>query len=344
MAIAKVNTFGLVQTNGMFKAFGVVSGVDKDSFYKELSTRNNKQMRMINFGLEYDKGKTIYISLNGIERDYVYFSAKGSDGKNITEKVSWNARKSFNKEGFSPIGVKIGLMKKVNEKGKTINDTNNYTEYDACEYIADNLRDGMSIFVMGKIEFSTFNGKHQTKFVPNQISLCPEIDFDSGKPFTCDFEQVVVYNSIEKTDNYYTLTANIVTYNTVEDAEFIVENPTLAKNIKSLKPYTAFKSNGRVIVETSTEVVEEDDGWGTTSSFNKISSPTVRKLVITGVDPDTIDTTLYSESEIENAIAQMNRKNAADSDFGSSTTKDNDGWGTTSSASKSPIDDDDEWD
>ena len=63
------------------------SGCDKDKFYTELTTSTGKPMRMVNVGVEIDKNKSVYISLNGMERDVVYFSkteGKGKDRKTTT--------------------------------------------------------------------------------------------------------------------------------------------------------------------------------------------------------------------------------------------------------------------
>ena len=61
--MAKARIFDLPETKGMFQIKGIVMGVEEDSFYKETRTRSSKEMRIINFGVEYDKGKTFYINM-----------------------------------------------------------------------------------------------------------------------------------------------------------------------------------------------------------------------------------------------------------------------------------------
>ena len=50
---------------------GVVKGTKKDNFYTEKQTRTGKEMRIVNFGLEYDEGRDLYIGFTGIEQEKV---------------------------------------------------------------------------------------------------------------------------------------------------------------------------------------------------------------------------------------------------------------------------------
>lgn len=342
----KQNTgLGLQETKGSFQLRGVTTGTTKDNFYKELTTKSNKPMRMVNFGVNIDKNKAVYIGLNGMEKETVFFSkseGKGKDRKTITEKVAWKDRLSFKKDGFRPIGVNLGIVKVTDASGNEVNDKQTKFEYDACKYIADNLVDDVSVFVKGKLEFSTYNDAHQTRYTPNQISLCKPIDFDEEDfaPLG-NFEQVIVFMGISKNDDgTFTVLAKIVTYNSVEDAEFIVENAKLAKNLKSLKPYTAIKVFGDIRVEHDVEEVEEeDDGWGTPNPMERVNNPTVRLLVITGADKESIDTDTYSEETIAEALAKIKSNKKADKDYGDTS---DDGWGSADIKSADD-DEDEEW-
>ncbi len=348
MADKKNNGLGIQETRGSFQIRGTVIGTKKDSFYKELTTKSNKPMRMVSFGVTIDKDKTIYVRLNGMERDVVYFSkteGKGKDKKTTTEKIPWSERFIYKKEGFRPIGVNIGIEKIIDKTGNEVNDKKIMFDYDVCKYIGDTLKDGMPVFIKGKTEFSTYKDEHRTNFIPSQISLCRPIDFDAEDFEVMGyFEQVIVFMGIKKNDDNdnSTVTAKIITYNSVEDTEFIVENPKLAKNLKSLKPYTAIKVFGDIRVERDVEeVVEEDDGWGTPNKMERVNNPTIRSLVITGADKDSIDTELYSEDGIETAIARMKASKTADKDYGDSDDSD---WGKTpigKSANANEEDDDD---
>lgn len=341
--MAEIKTkHGLQETKGSFQLRGIVNGVDRDSFYKEITTKSNKSMRMVNFGTEVDKGKTIYVTLNGMERDKVYFSTKQND-KTVVETVDWDKRKTFKKKDYNLIGIRLGLKKVVNKEGKEVNDKQTMTEFDACEYINENLTDDVAVYTRGKVEFSTYNDKHYTKFVPDQISLCKPIDFedDEFEPLA-NFEQTIILTGVTKNeDGTFTVNGKVVTYNTIEDVEFFIsaQKQKLAKTLKKLNPYTALKVFGNIVVEQEVDTVEDDDdAWGDPNPMNRISNPTQRKMFITGADKDSLDTELYSEESVEAAIAKLNADKKADKDFGSS---DNDDWG---SVGDSGSDDDDEWD
>jgi len=177
---------GLPQTKGGFQIKGITTGTQKESFYKETLTKKaQKPWRTVNFGMKTDKESTLYITLSDGEKDKVYFSKTETvDGKKKTDvqDVAWKDRFKFNKEGYRIIGVNIGITKKQDDKGKEINDKKMLTGYDACREISENLKDDLSLFVRGSIDYSSYEGKNgkvrAVKFIPNQISLCKDVDFD----------------------------------------------------------------------------------------------------------------------------------------------------------------------
>ena len=88
MADEKKKGLGLPQTNGSFQLSGITTGTEKDSFYKETLTKTKKPWRMINFGVKTDKDTTIYLNLNGGEKEEVYFSKSTTvDGKNTINYI-----------------------------------------------------------------------------------------------------------------------------------------------------------------------------------------------------------------------------------------------------------------
>ena len=74
--MAKERIFNLPETKGAFQLKGIVTGTKKDGFSKSLKTKTNKDMNIVNFGVEYDEGKTLFVNLQGTETDNVYFSKK----------------------------------------------------------------------------------------------------------------------------------------------------------------------------------------------------------------------------------------------------------------------------
>lgn len=321
---------GLQETTGLYQIRGIVNGTDKEKFYVEKKTKTQKDMRIVNFGIEVEPNKSIYLNLNGMVRDEVCFSkseGEGKDRKTVTEKVKWDKRNSFNKEGYGLLGLKLGLEK--DEEGKNIQET--MVEFDACKKIGDAVKDGMSLFTKGKIEFSSFDGtdgkKRSVKFVPQQISLCSkDIDFSvEGFESKSDFSQQIIFLGVEKKDDVFIVSAKIVTYSTIEDAEFIIKDKALANMFKQkLKPYNAIQVHGHVAVSESVEEVSDDDNWGESDPTQRINNPTRRDLVITGAKGKTLDTDTYTKDKIEEAIKKLEQSSNAQGDWGSSTSSVND--------------------
>lgn len=341
--MAKTRLFDLPETKGAFQLKGKVSGTQKDSFLKEIKTKSNKDMRMINFGVEYTEGSTLYVNMQGMEQENVYFSkrAENKGDKPDVVKVPWADRFTYNREGYKLIGKNIGAKKKIDKDGKEVNDKKTLTEFDACKEVSDNLKDGNSVFIRGRLDYSSMtddngNKKHFTKLVPDQISLCGDIDFADEK-FTQqnDFNQVIIFMGIEKEvdDNgadtgRFVVQAKIVTYGTIEDVELIIEDSKLANMFrKNLKAYNAIKVSGHMVTATQTETVTDEDSWGEEDSLEKVSAPTKREFIITGAKPSTIDKELYTKENVEEAIGKINKANKAENDFGSDSKED---WGEVS--------------
>ena len=349
MAKEKNTGLGLPQTRGTFQIKGIVTGTQKESFLKETLTKKaQKPWRTLNFGVKTDKDSTIYITLSDGEKDKVYFSKTETvDGKKKTDvqEVAWKDRLKFNKEGYRIIGVNTGVAKTLDAKGNEVNDKKMLTGYDACKEIADNLKDDQSVFVRGSIDYNHFEGKNgmvrAIKFVPNQVSLCKDVDFEAEdfEP-TADFTQIIVFTGIEPEDETkvrFIVSAKIVNFNGIEDAEFIIENKELATLFKkNLKPYHALKVHGNIKVNKDVEEVEVSDGWGEENKMEKINTPTKRELIIVGADPKTIDKETYSEEAIEQALAKLQSDKKAENEYGAS-----DNWGSVSSNDNS--DEDNAW-
>lgn len=345
MAETKKKGLGLPQTKGTFQVRGKVIGTSKDKFYVEKMTKNNKPWRSVNFGVQFDNDATLYVGTNGMERDVVYFSKKLEDGKTDVKKIPWKDRFNYHEEGYRMIGVNVGVVKTTDENGNAVNDKKTLTDYDSCKEISDHLRDDMSVFVKGNLEFSTYQDSHRTKFVTSQVSLTKDdVDFEKEEFHpVADFTQMIVFMGVtpNKEKTRATVEAKIVTYDTIEDAEFIIEDMNLARMFaKQLKPYTGIKVWGRISVEKDTEEVETTDCWGKKNNMDKVNSPTIRELIIDGADPNSIDTGTFTESEIDKAIEEMKAAKAAENDFGGS---ENGGWGTVQHGSEDGMDDETGW-
>ena len=338
-------------TNGYYQVQGIVNGVEKQGFYTEKKTKTNKNFRMINFGVEYDSHKSIYMNLSGMPKDKVYFSIKGENGKKgTTIPVDWKDRMNTPKGGRMLNSVNCGLTKTHDKDGNEVNNKKVLIDYDACDYIASNLKDETSVFVRGNIEFGRYNKDGEvtrtTKFVPTQVSLCKDVDFFAeGYKAKNDFTQTIVFVGIEqekendKATGRFVVEAKIVNYNSIESVEFIIDNAKLAKQFKTgLKPYWSITVHGHINVVNNVETVEDENAWGEANPMKRTNAPTKRELVITGADGNTIDKETYTEKAIDDAIRKMNAAAVAEENFSGkvgSSFDDND-WGTTNSMDEEP--------
>ena len=341
--------FELTETRGQFQVKGKINGVESSRFYTEKKTKNNKDFRAVNFGCEYNDKQTVYMNLNGMPQDNVYFSKRNADtGKTETKKVAWANRNTFNESGFRMIGTNLGLVKTTDADGKEVNDKKTMHSFDACEYIKKNMKDDMSTFIRGNIEFSSYldgdgNTRRSIKYVPSQVSLCKDVDFEEydedNKPVH-DFTQTIVFMGIdkeqenEKDTGRFVVSAKIVTYSDIVDTEFIITDSKLANLFRTkLKAYTSISVHGHIEVTHKVEETSEDDGWGAANTMNSVSAPTKTEMIITGATPSTIDKSTYNEKNVSEAIAKIRNARMAEKNFGSnaSATDSGDDWGSDDS-------------
>ena len=349
--------FDLPECKGSYQVKGKINGVEKEKFYTSKKTRTGKDFRAVNFGCMYDDKKTVFMSLNGMPQNDVYFSKRNPEtNKTDTKKVAWANRNKFNEEGWRLIGTNLGLTKTTDSEGKEVNDKKTLTSFDACDYIKTNMRDDMSTFIKGNIEFSSYqdsegNTRRSVKYVPSQISLCKEVDFEEydedNKPVH-DFTQTIVFMGIDKEKESdrdtgrFTVSAKIVTWSDIIDTEFIITDTKLAGLFKkNLKKYYSITVHGHIEVSHKVEEVTEEDSWGESNSMNAVSAPTKTEMIITGATPSSIDKESYNEKNVSEAIAKIRNARTAEQNFGSKPNIDisADDWGNDDET-----DDSDPWD
>lgn len=323
--------FDLPETKGKFEVQGLVNGVERERFYTATKTKTNKDFRIINFGCEYDEKKSIYIELNGMPQNEVYFSKRNQDGKTETKKIPWANRNTFDENGFRMIGVNVGIVKKLDENNKPVNDKKTMHAFDACNYIRDNLKDGASVFVKGNLDFSSFtdkegNVRRKIKQVPNQISLCKDVDFTAydyiEKKPKHNFTQTILFKEIvqevenEKATGRFVVSAQIVTWSDIVDAEFIITDSKLANLFKkNLKPYNAIDVHGHIETSQQVETVVEEDDWGEANEMESTSVPFKTEMIITGAKGASIDRETYNEKNVSEAINKIKNAQNAEKKF-----------------------------
>ena len=345
--------FDLPECKGTYQCKGIVSGVARDKFYTSKTTKTGKDFRAVNFGCAYDDKKNVYMSLNGMPQQKVYFSKKNpSTGKTETKSVAWADRNKFNEDGWRMIGVGLGLKKTTNSEGKEVNDKKTMTPFDACGYIKDNLQDDMSTFIRGNIEFSSYmdgegNVRRSVKYVPNQISLCKEVDFseydEDNKPVH-DFTQTIVFMSIEKEKENdrdtgrFVVSAKIVTYSDIVDTQFIITDAKLAGLFKkNLKSFNAITVHGRIEVSHQLEEISNEDVWGEVNTMTAVTAPTKTEMIITGATSSSIDRDTYTEKNVSDAVKKIRASQTAEKNFsGSAVSVSADDWGDAEDDEETP--------
>ena len=353
--MAKAAEHGLRSTPGNFQMKGVVTGTrNQQSFFNEKTFDSGSKMRAVTFGVKYDADKTLYPTIQGFTRSDVYFSKKNKEtNKTETQKVSWAQRMTYGEQnpGWNIIGVNVGLTKGDDDK----NIIKHLTEYDAAQYVKENLKDDVSVFVRGNLEFRSYtNTKNEVKrfhnFTATQVSLCADVDFNAeGFEPTHEWTQEIVYTGIDKeTDadgkqtGRFILSGYVVSFNAIEPVSFIVTNAKFAQNIrKKLKPYHSIQCHGKIEV---THMIEEvasttTDDWGDENKMDRrANAPSIRELICTGANPDTIDTESFSEESVAEGIKKLKAKEKASQNFGDkkevAKAADNTGddWGDDSSS------------
>lgn len=364
--MAKCGFCDLKQNEGTFETRGIVTGTKADKFYDEVSTFDNvtkttKVRRSVNFGVEFDKNKSVYLNIMGFPKKEVVYYGKlnPKDEKGTSVKIPWANRMDKQQDGLRLIGINLGLTKYTDEKGKVVNNSRNWTEFDACEVISRELQDGVSVYVKGKLEFSSFPSKknegemvRNKRFVPNQISLTNEPvnfeEYNENNQPRHHFTQNIVLTGVEQDDENkcFLINGYVVTYRTIEPVQLKTLNGKLAKTLKKAcqKDYIGIDVSGYINVMKQEEEVEVTDDWGDANTMKRVNAPSIRELIVTGADPATIDEEGYTKKLITEALDKLKKDKEAEEKFGKEQIEEANDWGSAPKLDIDKSDDDsDDW-
>jgi hypothetical protein len=311
----------LKQTKGQFKAVGIVNRISNDNAYREGEIEQGRyegrEYRSIRFGVKTSETNELFVEMFGMELDdaYIYKPATKKDKekgkKGTTKKIAFDERDEV-PEGYSIIGITVGLER--DEKNKQVRQ--NLVNYDAVEYVFENLEDGDSVFVSGDIEYSEYEGKKQTKYVIKNISKTKdEVNFDDEKfDEMTSFEQEIVFvdASMDKEEGKLIVIGRVINYGgTYMDIPFVINEekyPKLVKNFKKRLKFGDFiKVFGNCVnraEKVETEIDEDEDDWGgggKPKGFGGTVTHRTTEMEIIDVDSATFEAGKYEEDDFVKA-------------------------------------------
>ena len=359
IAKQKISKHGLPETTGNFRIRGVVVGKRKNDFFKSSTQKNGLQRNSISFAVKSSADNEVYVEISDSEKEKAYFFKSNGKGKGgETKSVDWDKRtvpirnkkgvlehpsiitfddnenlvinKYIESEnGFNPIGVSIGLFK--DEDGKNV--TKTFFDYDAALVLSTLIEEDLPVLIVGETDFSSMETDEGTrrykklkikKIYNSSVNFEAE-DFKEESVFQqrfifIDIEPAKKNGEIDKEDRRWIVSGKIVNYNSLEDVEFVIRKPDLAKNYKKrIKPYTAITVSGRINNRREEEKVVVEDDWGGEEVYEVVNSPRKFEFEIVSRPKDE-DVTTYTESALREAFTAKDEYNSFSSD-------DDDPWG-----------------
>lgn len=335
--------FKLTQTTSSFTFVGIVDGMTNDNAYREDEIKQGKnqgkEYRSIRFFVQTSPTNKLPVEMFGMELDWVYPYKKGKKGeKGTTKKMAFDQRDNL-PEGFHIIGINLGLEK--NAAGKNIRKS--LVDFDAVEYIYDNLNDGDSVEVSGELQFSQYENSQgelidQTKYIIKSIYLEKEaIDFTSEKFQEVNaFEQELVFidKDVDKKESAVYVSGYTIQYGDKFSLANFVIRPNGNENIektakafaKALKFGDTLKVYGLCLNKAETVEVdvaddetkaEKDDIFGgeKPKGLEKRAVTTyVTELQITGADNESYKAGKGMYKEEDFVVEELVDENDSDDD------------------------------
>lgn len=349
MAIAK--ELQIPQTKALFEVSGKLFNMKSE---KSFTVNEKGNWRTANLGLRISDSEVIFLQVKGGEKKEVYLSKQSKEKgvKPETKKVDWKDRFKAQSGGWKVMGVNLGLVK--NNEGK--NELVTMTEWDAWEYLKENAKDDMDVFITGDIEYSSYvkegetEVRHNQNFVAKKIYLSTNpIDFQSEKfEKRAGFSQSVIILGRSQEKDQCFLEVGYVGYGSYETVNLQVSQTIFdAIKAKNVKPYNSITLTG--ILKTSQEVeqVKSEDTWGEKSTVGVPKSTAKTVLFVDGARGETLTKDAYSQKVIEKYLSDIqeaaeekkSKERSFESQGSGSTKKGEDAWGAKGGVSEESEDD-----
>lgn len=276
------------QTKSLLKLKGIIVGKDNpkgNNGYKTGTTASGKPYRSIKFGLKTAPDNVVNPEMFGMVKEFAIIYSK-DEKKSI--KIPWDLR-------YSPESKKEGYELIV-------------PEYDLVEKIDKDFKDGDTVFIVGEIQFYTYEKDGQQ--VPNKRFAIKQI-YKSDKPLDFDaedfveeneFQQEIIINEVDvdREEQKLLISAYTVDYTgkatpALLELDGKTQKPSFVNNMKGLKFGDFIKVTGIVHNRQLTETIEVDEGWGLQP---QVSTSWKNALEILGADPTSLQKGLYKEEDL----------------------------------------------
>lgn len=305
------NESKLEETKGKFRITGIVRSVQSTTG----QSAAGREWKKVTMTVETYKNNKIRIDILGSEQDQINaYSSK--DRKTI--KVDFDDRFDLPK-GYFPIGLRCELEGEVGKLTRK-----NFVAYDGVEYVEENLHEGDSIQIDGRLSYNKYEDRNgnvvnQKRLDVQSVRRVADIDFEAEdfKPVNA-FQQWIVVNDIEV--DAETKIADVHTY--VVDYKLNVENATfqIDGNVTP-KMFTAFPKhmkfgdllevygdiiNETVVQQKEEEPEDEEDEFGSArpNGLADVVTRYVNSFRITGFERDSWEKKKYKEEDFVSAEAE----------------------------------------
>ncbi|WP_226035730.1 hypothetical protein [Aquibacillus saliphilus] len=314
----------LQPTYGNFKLRGTVQGLTNSKFsFNDDDTKNGFPQHQLKFSIKTSDDNVVKVELRGFKFDKIRIQPIDRDD-NRQDEV---ARGETIPDGWNVfMGVTTGL--ELDDDGKVKRDKDGKTvsqsmdQYDAAKYIHENLKDGDTVFVGGRNEFSMFDSQQGEKIINckksiNKIYLSDNsIDVDEeGFEELSSFDQNVIINGVDvdKKEKKAYISAYIIAKDfgeikTVPETFWIngEEYSSLISKLKKLPFGSQIKVSGNIHSRPVYQdvQVDVDDGWGEKpvgfqpQQNQKSVSGVDKSFEITRGYPETIEERKYSQKDL----------------------------------------------